>query len=70
MVSGAHGCLGHYVLSRVVIVASRPDNVLVTTPYHQRVELIVLVTVINNKLAIVLYPAQVRCTSSTFVYSL
>ena len=60
MVGGAHGFPGHHVLSHVVIVASRPGNVLVTTPHHQRVELIVLVKVINNKLAVVLYPAQVN----------
>ena len=61
MVGGAHGLLGHHVQPHVMVVASRPGNGFVTTPFHQRVELIVLVTVANNKLAVVLYLAQVRC---------
>ena len=62
MVGGAHGLLGHHVRPHVMVAASRPGNGFVTTPFHQRVELIVLVTVANNKLAVVLYLAQVRCS--------
>ena len=62
MVGGAHGLLGHHIRPHVVIVASRQGNGFVTTPFHQRMEPIVLVTVANNKLVVVLYLVQVRCT--------
>ena len=51
MVGGAHGLAGHHVLQHVVIVR-RPDNVPVTTLLPQEVEVIVLVTVVRNKLVI------------------
>ena len=62
MVGGANELLGYHVRPHVVMVASRQGNGSVTTPFHQRVEIIVLVTVANTKLVVVLYLVQVRCT--------
>ena len=58
MVGGAHGLVGRHVLQHVVVV-DRPDNVCVTTPHPQAVEVIALAMVLNSK-SVVLQSVQVR----------
>jgi len=58
MVGGALGVLGHHALQHVGVV-KEPENVFATTLHHQRVEVIVLVAIVNNRLAALLI-VQVR----------